>query len=108
MPFKKMKGGAGRQRTEPAVNGPLTTGRSVILQNTQMASPPLPCIPPGHRGADGPGGIQGLPRLGTVKQNQNCVFCMGTRDPVFSYRFSSGTEFRFPTLVMKDVCLFNK
>ena len=41
MPFKKMKGGAGRQRTEPAVNGPLTTGRSVILQNTQMASAPL-------------------------------------------------------------------
>ena len=34
-------GGAGRQRTEPAVNGPLTTGRSVILQNTQMASPLL-------------------------------------------------------------------
>ena len=24
MPFKKIKGGAGRQRTEPAVNGPLT------------------------------------------------------------------------------------
>ena len=33
--------GAGRQQTEPAINGPLTTGRFVILQNTQMASPPL-------------------------------------------------------------------
>jgi len=78
MPFKKIKGGAGRQRTAPAVNGPLTTSRSVILQNTQMACPPLPCIPPGRRGADGPGGIQGLPHLGTVKQNQNGVFCMGS------------------------------
>ena len=70
-PFKEIKGGDGRQRTEPVVNGPLTTGRSVILQNTQMASPPLPWLystgSPRRRSTDGPGGIQGLPRFGTVK-----------------------------------------
>ena len=93
MPFLKMGGGAGRQRTEPFCDSPEhTDGQSPYSTGSPRCRR--------TRGADGPGGIHGLPRLGTVKQNQNCVFCTGTRYPAFSYRFSSGTEFRFPTLVI--------